>query len=218
MSQTAFDGRVVLVDHPLVQHKLSLLRDEGTSSGQFRRLVRELALIEGCEATADLPLKDVDVRTPLATAHCKRLAHKSPVIVPILRAGLGMVEGLLEILPDAQVGHLGMYRDEASHKPVAYYEKLPRDIAEVPVIVVDPMLATGGSMTAALEHLRARGVEGPITAMVLVSAPEGIQAVLAADAEVRIFSCAVDDGLNEDAYILPGLGDAGDRIFGTENE
>lgn len=216
MSQTAYGGRVVLVDHPLVQHKLSLLRDEGTSSEQFRRLVRELALIEGCEATADLPLEDVDVQTPLATAHCKRLAHGSPVIVPILRAGLGMVEGLLQILPDARVGHLGMYRDEATHKPVAYYEKLPQGIAEGPVIVVDPMLATGGSMTAALQHLRGRGVEGPLTAMVLVSAPEGIQAVLDADADARIYTCAIDEGLDENAYILPGLGDAGDRIFGTE--
>ena len=217
MSQTAYDGRVVLVDHPLVQHKLSLLRDEETSTKQFRDLVRELAVIEGVEATCDLPLEDVDVQTPLAVAHGKRLAGKKLVVVPILRAGLGMVEGLLQIVPAAHVGHLGMYRDEDTHEPVAYYAKLPEDVAERPVIVVDPMLATGGSMSAAVQYLRGHGVAGTLRLMVLVSAPEGMQAVLSTDADARIYTCAIDDGLNEDAYILPGLGDAGDRIFGTKH-
>lgn len=215
MAIEAYDGRVIVVDHPMVQHKLSILRDKDTPPEQFRQLVRELAALEGYEATRDLPLADVDVQTPLAVAHCKRLAGKEPVVVPILRAGLGMVDGLLEIVPDAHVGHLGMYRDEETREPIAYYEKLPRDIAERQVIVVDPMLATGGSSTAALQYLRSRGVLGTIKLMVLVSAPEGIERVLTADGDVQLYTCAIDDGLDANAYILPGLGDAGDRIFGT---
>ena len=215
MTIEAYGGRVVVVDHPLVQHKLSILRDKDTPPEQFRELVRELAVLEGSEATRDLPLEDVDVQTPLATAHCKRISGKGLAVVPILRAGLGMVDGLLEIVPDAHVGHLGMYRDEETREPIAYYEKLPRDIAERQVVVVDPMLATGGSSTAALQYLRSRGVSGTIKLMVLVSAPEGIERVLAADGDVQLYTCAIDDGLDANAYILPGLGDAGDRIFGT---
>lgn len=215
MAIEAYGGRVVVVDHPLVQHKLSILRDKDTPPEQFRELVRELAVLEGSEATRDLPLEDVDVQTPLATAHCKRISGKGLAVVPILRAGLGMVDGLLEIVPDAHVGHLGMYRDEETREPIAYYEKLPRDIADRQVIVVDPMLATGGSSTAALQYLRSRGVSGTIKLMVLVSAPEGIERVLAADGDAQLYTCAIDDGLDANAYILPGLGDAGDRIFGT---
>ena len=207
--------RVQLVDHPMVQHKLSILRDKATPSKQFRELVRELALFEGYEATRDLPLSEVDVETPLATAACRRV-DKQIAVVPILRAGLGMVDGVLDLVPAARVGHLGMYRNEETHHPVAYYAKLPEDIVERVVIVVDPMLATGGSAAAALAYLREQGVTGTIKLMVIVAAPQGVEAVLAADPNVQIYTCAIDERLDENAYILPGLGDAGDRIFGTE--
>lgn len=213
---SAYDGRVVVVDHPMVQHKLSILRDKETSSKQFRELVRELALFEGYEATRDLELKDVEVETPVAVAKCKQISGKKLAIVPILRAGLGMVDGVLDLIPAARVGHLGMYRNEETHKPVPYYDKLPADVASRVVIVVDPMLATGGSAVAALQYLREAGVTGEIKLMFIVAAPEGIEAVLAADSDVKIYTCAVDDGLTPTAYITPGLGDAGDRIFGTK--
>ena len=208
--------RVTIVDHPMVQHKLSILRDKETSSKQFRELVKELALFEGYEATRDLPLSDVQVETPICTATCRAISGKKLAIVPILRAGLGMVDGVLDLVPAARVGHLGMYRNEETHKPVAYYAKLPEDIAERNVIVVDPMLATGGSAAAAVEYLRSIGVTGTIKVMVIVAAPVGIECLLAADDDVHVFTCAVDDELNEAAYIVPGLGDAGDRIFGTQ--
>ena len=201
-----YDGRVVVVDHPMVQHKLSILRDARTSSMRFRELVRELAMFEAYEATRDLPLEDAVVQTPLATAWCKTISGKKLAIVPILRAGLGMVDGVLELVPAARVGHLGMYRDESTHKPHPYYAKLPEDIAARAVLVVDPMLATGGSAISAVRYLREQGVSGP----------QGIEALLAADDDLVIYTCSVDDGLNEDAYIVPGLGDAGDRIFGTK--
>lgn len=207
-------SRVTVVDHPLVQHKLSILRDERTGTKQFRDLVSELAMFEGYEATRDLPLEDVDVDTPIRRAACKRLAGRKLAIVPILRAGLGMVDGLLELIPSARVGHIGMYRDEETHEPHEYYCKLPRDVDERTCLVVDPMLATGGSATAALAYLRARGVRD-VRLLCIVAAPEGLKAVEEADPDVRIFVCAVDEGLNDDAYIVPGLGDAGDRIFGT---
>lgn len=210
-----FGERVVVVEHPMVQHKLSLLRDKTTPSKQFRELVRELALFEGYEATRDLPLTDCTVETPLCSAHCKTLQGKKLAIVPILRAGLGMVEGMLELMPAAKVGHLGMYRDETTHEPHEYYAKMPEDIASRDVLVVDPMLATGGSATAALSYLRKQGVKN-IKLAVIVAAPEGIQAVLEHDPAVTIFTCAIDDGMNSDCYIVPGLGDAGDRIFGTK--
>lgn len=208
--------RVVVIDHPMVQHKLSILRDRDTSSKQFRELVRELALFEGYEATRDLPLENIVINTPICPADVKQIGGKKLAVVPILRAGLGMVDGVLELIPAARVGHLGMFRDEQTHEPHVYYDKLPADIASRQVLVVDPMLATGGSAAAALGYLRDAGVRGTIKLMVLVAAPEGIEAVLAADPDVRVYTCAIDEGLNENAYIVPGLGDAGDRIFGTK--
>ncbi|MEG2557982.1 MAG: uracil phosphoribosyltransferase, partial [Raoultibacter sp.] len=181
----------------------------------FRELVKELALFEGYEATRDLELTDVQVKTPICTTVGKTLMGKKLAIVPILRAGLGMVEGIQELIPAARIGHLGMYRDPETHEPVEYYAKMPEDIAAREVLVVDPMLATGGSAVAAIAYLRRQGVKR-INFMVIVAAPEGIQAVLDADSDVHIFTCAIDEGLNEAAYIVPGLGDAGDRIFGTK--
>ncbi len=209
------NDRVVVIDHPMVQHKLSKLRDKNTSSKDFRQLVRELAMFEGYEATRDLALEDVKVETPICTADCKQVAGKKMVIVPILRAGLGMVDGLQELMPSTFVGHLGMYRDPETHEPHEYYAKLPDSIDQRDVLVVDPMLATGGSAAAAIQYLRKQGVKN-IKLMVLVAAPEGIEAVLAADPDVRIYTCSIDEGLNDRAYIVPGLGDAGDRIFGTK--
>ena len=214
MSVTYDESRVTLVDHPMVQHKLAILRDESTGPKQFRELVRELALFEGYEATRDFPLEDVEVTTPIATMTAKRIAGRKVAIVPILRAGLGMVDGLLELVPAARVGHLGMYRDEVTHEPHEYYAKLPLDADQRTCLVVDPMLATGGSATAAIDYLRSHGVKD-IRLLVLVSAPEGLKAVLDHDPDVRLFTCAIDERLNENAYIVPGLGDAGDRIFGT---
>ena len=208
-------SRVTVVDHPLVQHKLSILRDKRTPTKQFREIVRELALFEGYEATRDLPLEDIPVETPLTKTTGKRIAGRKAAVLPILRAGLGMVEGMLELMPAARVGHIGMYRDETTHRPHEYYCKVPADIDQRTCLVVDPMLATGGSATAAIEYLRARGARD-IRLIVIIAAPEGIDAVLDADADVRIFTCSIDERLNEDAYILPGLGDAGDRIFGTK--
>ena len=208
--------RVIVIDHPMVQHKLSILRDEETSSKQFRELVRELVLFEGYEATRDLPLENIVINTPICAADAKQIGGKKLAVVPILRAGLGMVDGVLELMPAARVGHLGMFRDEETHEPHVYYDKLPADIASRQVLVVDPMLATGGSAAAAVRYLREAGVRGTIKLMVLVAAPEGIEAVLASDPDVRVYTCAVDEGLNENAYIVPGLGDAGDRIFGTK--
>ncbi len=208
-------SRVTVVDHPMVQHKLSIMRDAHTGSKQFRELVRELALFEGYEATRDFPLEDVEVTTPICTTTAKQIAGRKVAIVPILRAGLGMVDGLLELVPAARVGHIGMYRDEVTHEPHEYYCKLPGDIDRRTCLVVDPMLATGGSAVAAINYLRAQGVKD-VRLLVLIAAPEGIEAVLAADPDVRLFTCSVDERLNENAYIVPGLGDAGDRIFGTK--
>lgn len=207
-------SRLTIVDHPLVQHKLHILRDETTGTNQFRALVRELAIFEGYEAMRDFPLEDVEVKTPLETATCKRIAGKKVAIVPILLAGLGMVDGILDLVPSARVGHVGMYRDPETHEPHPYYCKLPSDVENRTCLVVDPMLATGGSLIAAIGELRRAGVRD-IRALTLVSAPEGVKAVLDADPDVRLFTCALDRCLNENAYILPGLGDAGDRIFGT---
>lgn len=211
-----YDDHVTLIDHPMVQHKLALLRDVNTPSKQFRELVRELALFEGYEATRDLPLADVEVKTPVCMTNCRMISGKKLAIVPILRAGLGMIDGVLDLVPAARVGHLGMYRDENTHQPVVYYAKLPEDIAARSVIVVDPMLATGGSAAAAVRYLREHGVTGLIKLMVIVATPQGIRTVLAASDDVHIFTCAVDERLNDAAFIVPGLGDAGDRIFGTK--
>lgn len=206
--------RFTVVDHPLVAHKMAHLRDEATKPAEFRQLVRELAAIETYEALRDARVEEVTVRTPLADAPCTRIPADSITVVPILRAGLGMLEGALGMVPSALVGHVGMERDEETHEAHPYYAKLPSRIVDGTALLVDPMLATGGSAIAALKYLRDAGVRD-VRFLVLVAAPEGVQAVLEADPDVRIWTCALDDGLNEDAYILPGLGDAGDRIFGT---
>lgn len=207
--------RFTLIDHPLVQHKLHILRDKNTGTKQFRELVNELAIFEGYEAMRDFPLEDVEVETPLEKTVCKRIAGKKVAIIPILRAGLGMVDGILTLVPSARVGHVGMYRDPVTHEPHQYYCKFPPDIQNRTCLIVDPMLATGGSLTAAIQFLREAGVKD-VRALTLVSAPEGIRAVLDFDPDVRLYTCAVDRELNKDAYILPGLGDAGDRIYGTK--
>ena len=210
-----FDSsRVTVVDHPLVKHKLSILRDERTGTKQFRDLVRELARLECYEATRDLPVEPVRITTPLCEMDAERIAGRKLAVIPILRAGLGMVDGVLDLIPAARVGHLGMYRDEVTHEPHEYYAKLPEDIGQRVCLVVDPMLATGGSAAAALQYLREQGARD-IRFLCIVAAPEGLDVVLRADPDVRIFACSVDERLNDDAYIVPGLGDAGDRIFGT---
>lgn len=208
-------SRVTVVDHPMVQHKLSILRSVETGSKQFREIVRELALFEGYEATRDFPLEDIEVETPICTTMAKQIAGRKVAVVPILRAGLGMVDGLLDLVPAARVGHIGMYRDEVTHEPHEYYCKLPGDVDDRTCLVVDPMLATGGSAIAAIQYLRQQGVKD-VRLLVIIAAPEGIKAVLDADPDVRLFTCSVDERLNENAYIVPGLGDAGDRIFGTK--
>lgn len=215
MSVEFDQGRLTVVDHPMVQHKLTIMRDAKTGSKQFRELVKELALFEGYEATRDFPLEDVEVTTPICTTTAKRIAGRKVAIIPILRAGLGMVDGMLELIPAARVGHVGMYRDEETHEPHEYYCKVPADIDQRTCLVVDPMLATGGSATAAIEYLRGQGVKD-VRLLVLIAAPEGIKTVLDADPDVRVYTCSVDEKLNENAYIVPGLGDAGDRIFGTK--
>lgn len=213
--QVANSDRVVVIDHPMVQHKLTILRDKETSSKQFREVVKELSLFEGYEATRDFPLKKIQVETPLCTTDAYEIAGKKVAIVPILRAGLGMVDGILELVPAARVGHIGMYRDPETHEPHEYYCKLPADVELREVLLVDPMLATGGSAIAAIEYLRKAGVKD-IKLLVIIAAPEGIANVLEADKDVVIYTCSVDERLNDHAYILPGLGDAGDRVFGTK--
>lgn len=215
MSASIDMSRVTVVDHPLVQHKLTILRDVATGSKQFRELVRELALFEGYEATRDFPLEDTTVTTPICETPAKRIAGRKVAVLPVLRAGLGMVDGILELVPAARVGHIGMYRDEETHEPHEYYCKVPNDIEQRTCMVVDPMLATGGSATAAIEYLRSRGVSD-VRLLVIIAAPEGMEAVLSADPDVRLYTCSIDERLNENAYIVPGLGDAGDRIFGTK--
>lgn len=207
-------GKLYVVDHPLIQHKLSLMRNVKTGSKDFRELLREVAMLMGYELTRDLPLQDVEIDTPICHMTAKRLAGKKMAIVPILRAGLGMVDGLLSLVPAARVGHIGLYRDPETHLPVEYYCKLPPDISNRTVILVDPMLATGGSASDALDKLKARGVTD-VRLMCLVGAPEGIRKIQENHPDVNIFLAAVDEKLNEKAYIVPGLGDAGDRIFGT---
>jgi len=207
---------VTVVDHPLVQHKLSILRDEGTGSKQFRELVKELAMLEAYEATRGFQLGQTTVKTPVAETLTYELVGKKVAVIPILRAGLGMVEGILELIPAARVGHIGLYRDPETLKPVEYYCKLPEDIAERDVLIVDPMLATGGSASAAIEFLRERGAK-QIRLLVIIAAPEGIAEVVRyCGSDVHIYCCAVDDHLNDHGYIVPGLGDAGDRLFGTK--
>lgn len=203
-----------VIDHPLITHKLSIMRNKKTGSKDFRELLNEIAMLMGYEVFRDLPLEDVTIETPITKMKAKMVSGRKLAIVPILRAGLGMVDGLQNLVPVAKVGHIGMYRDPETHKPVEYYCKLPSDIGERLVILVDPMLATGGSAVDALVKLKEHGCRN-IRFMCLVAAPEGVKAVQEAHPDVDIYAAALDDHLNEHAYIVPGLGDAGDRIFGT---
>ena len=205
----------MVMDHPLVQHKVAILRDISTGTKQFKELVSELAVLLAYEATRDLPLEDVDVQTPVDVAHCKMLAGKKMAIVPILRAGLGMVEGVQTLVPSAKVGHIGLYRDPDTLQPVEYYCKLPADIEERDVFVVDPMLATGGSAADAIKLIKEKGAKR-IKFLGLIAAPEGIEKLRTAHPDVDIYGAALDSHLNDHGYIVPGLGDAGDRIFGTK--
>lgn len=205
---------VFVFDHPLIQHKVSLLRNKNTSTKEFRELVSEIAMLMAYEVTRDLPMKEVEIETPVAKAKVNMLAGKDIAIVPILRAGLGMVDGMVELIPNVRVGHIGLYRDPVTVEPVEYYCKLPEDIAEREVILLDPMLATGGSASAAITFLKKRGINN-IKFMCLIAAPEGINRVTSDHPDVRIFCAAKDEKLNDHSYIVPGLGDAGDRLFGT---
>ena len=208
-------SQVHVIDHPMVQHKLTIMRDKETGSKDFRQLLEEISLLMGYEITRDIPLEDVDIETPICKMTAKKVSGRKLAIVPILRAGMGMVEGLHTLVPVAKVGHIGLYRNELTHEPVVYYCKLPEDIQDRLVIVTDPMLATGGSSCDALAMLKERGCTN-IRLMCLVAAPEGIARVQKEHPDVDIYVAAIDDHLNADAYIVPGLGDAGDRIFGTK--
>ena len=209
------DNKVHILDHPLLQHKLSILRDERTGVKEFREIVSEIAALECYEATRDLPTEEVEIKTPVATGTFQVLAGKKLAIVPILRAGLGMVDGILDLIPSAKVGHIGLYRDPETHQPVEYYCKMPNDIAEREVIILDPMLATGGSASAAIQFIKNYEVKN-IKLMNIIAAPEGIQRVHHDHPDVDIYCAALDEKLNDHGYIVPGLGDAGDRIFGTK--
>lgn len=208
-------GQLHIIDHPLIQHKLTYMRKKETGSKDFRILLDEISMLMGYEVTRDLPLRDYEIETPITKMTGKVISGKKLAVIPILRAGLGMVNGILELVPVAKVGHIGLYRDPDTHKPVEYYCKLPTDIGERIVIVVDPMLATGGSASDAITMLKKRGCTN-IRLMCLVAAPEGVDAVQTAHPDVDIYTAALDEKLNEHAYIVPGLGDAGDRLFGTK--
>ena len=207
--------QVKVIDHPLIQHKLTLIRDIRTGTKDFRELLEEIAMLMAYELTRDLPLEEIEVETPVAKCRARVLAGKKISVVPILRAGLGMVSGVLRLIPAAKVGHIGVYRDPQTLKPVEYYCKLPPDVSEREVIVIDPMLATDGSSVAAIDMLK-RGGAKQIKLMCLVAAPEGVKIVNDAHPDVEIYTAAVDECLNDHGYIVPGLGDAGDRIFGTK--
>lgn len=207
--------KVHILDHPLLQHKLSILRDENTGVKDFREVVSEIATLMCYEATRDLPLEAVEIKTPITTAKFKTIAGKKLAIVPVLRAGLGMVDGILTLIPSAKVGHIGLYRDPDTLEPVEYYCKMPNDIAEREVIILDPMLATGGSASAAIQFIKNYEVKN-IKLMNIIAAPEGIQRVHHDHPDVDIYCAALDEKLNDHGYIVPGLGDAGDRIFGTK--
>ncbi|MGN0673783.1 MAG: uracil phosphoribosyltransferase [Anaerovoracaceae bacterium] len=209
------NDKVMVFSHPLIQHKIGKIRMKETTSKEFRELVREVGLLMGFEVTRNLPLKDVEIETPLCKTTVKMLDGEDIAIVPILRAGLGFVDGILELVPNAKVGHIGLYRDPETHEPVEYYCKLPTDIDKRRMIVIDPMLATGGSAVAAIDMIKKRGAKD-ICFMCLIAAPEGIKALTEAHPDVDVFVGAKDDHLNENAYIVPGLGDAGDRLFGTK--
>ncbi|TDF93555.1 uracil phosphoribosyltransferase [Paenibacillus piri] len=208
-------GKVFVCDHPLIQHKLTYIRDANTTTKDFRELVDEVATLMAYEITRDIPLQKVQVQTPVATAECKVISGRMLGLIPILRAGLGMVDGILQLVPAAKVGHIGLYRDPVTLAPVEYYAKLPTDVQERELIVIDPMLATGGSANAAIAALKARNCT-QMKLMCLIAAPEGIQAVQKEHPDVDIYVAAIDDYLDDHGYIIPGLGDAGDRLFGTK--
>ena len=208
-------SKLYVYDHPLILHKLSILRDKNTSVKDFRELVNEISMLMCYEATRDLAVEEVEVETPVATAHCKRIAGKKLAIVPILRAGLGMVDGIMSMIPNAKVGHIGLFRDPVTLEPVKYFFKMPADIAERDIIVVDPMLATGGSASASIKYLKEAGAKN-IKLLNLIAAPEGVERIHKDHPDVDIYTAALDSHLNDHGYIIPGLGDAGDRIFGTK--
>ncbi|MBO4343593.1 MAG: uracil phosphoribosyltransferase [Clostridia bacterium] len=207
--------QVTVYDHPLITHKISLLRDENTGSKQFRELIEEIAMLMGYETLRDLPMEEYEIKTPITTTTVKRIAGKKLALVPILRAGLGMVSGVLSLVPSAKVGHIGLYRDEKTLEPHEYYCKLPEDISSRLVIILDPMLATGGSGSAAIDFIKKRGCKN-IKFMSIIAAPEGIKRISAKHPDVQFYCGCVDERLNDNGYIVPGLGDAGDRIFGTK--
>lgn len=206
--------KVRILDHPLIQHKLTHIRDERTGTKEFRELVNEVATLMAYEITRDMPLREVTVNTPVAPARCRIIAGKKLGIIPILRAGLGMVDGMLKLIPTAKVGHIGLYRDPETHEPVKYYAKLPSDVEERDFIVLDPMLATGGSAAAAIQLMKERGAKS-IKLMCLIAAPEGVERVRRDHDDICIYTAAIDEKLDENRFIVPGLGDAGDRLFGT---
>ncbi|WP_173458311.1 uracil phosphoribosyltransferase [Ruminococcus flavefaciens] len=208
-------GELHIIDHPLVQHKISLLRDKNTGTKEFRELVSEIAMFICYEATRDLPLKEIELETPLAVAKTKIISGRKLAFIPILRAGLGMVDGVTTLVPAAKIGHIGLFRDPVTHEPVKYYSKLPDDISERDAIIVDPMLATGSSAVEAITELKKLGVKH-IKFMCIICSPEGVKAVQTAFPDVEIYAGVMDEKLNEDKYIVPGVGDAGDRIFGTK--
>ena len=208
-------SKVFVLDHPLIQHKISLLRDKRTNTKEFRELANEISLLMAYEVTRNLPLEEVEIETPLCKTKGRFIAGRSIGVIPILRAGLGMVDGILTLVPNAKVGHIGLYRDPETHMPVEYYCKLPVDAEERTLILVDPMLATGGSAVAAVQFLKDRGCKD-IKLMHLIAAPEGVKTVTDAHPDVEVYIASLDERLNDHAYILPGLGDAGDRLFGTK--
>ena len=208
-------AKVVILDHPLIHHKLAIMRNKNTGTREFRELVNEVAGLMCYESMRDLPTEEVMVETPITTAKCKMLSGKKLAIVPILRAGLGMVDAMVDLIPSAKIGHIGLYRDPVTHEPVEYYCKLPDDIDKRMVFVVDPMLATGGSAVAAIDFLKKHGCKN-IIMMNIIGCPEGIKRVTEAHPDVDLYIAAIDEKLNDHAYIIPGLGDAGDRIFGTK--
>ena len=209
------NSKVTIFDHPLIQHKLSILRDENTGTKEFRELISEISMLMCFEATRDLPLEDVVIKTPMATMTAKKIAGRKLALVPILRAGCGMLDAMLRMVPSAKVGHIGLYRDEVTHKPVEYYNKLPGDVEERDVFVLDPMLATGGSAADAISIIK-RSNPRSIRFLCIIAAPEGIEVLTKTHPDVEIYCAAKDEKLNENCYILPGLGDAGDRIYGTD--
>ncbi|HHV45282.1 MAG TPA: uracil phosphoribosyltransferase [Tissierellia bacterium] len=208
-------GKVVVLDHPLIKHKLTFIRDKNTGPKEFRELVKEVSTLMAYEVTRDLTLEEVEIETPLAKTKSQVISGKKLGLVPILRAGLGMVEGMLDLLPAAKVGHIGLYRDPETLKPVEYYVKLPEDVGERELIVLDPMLATGGSADAAIKFLKKRGAQN-IKLVCLLAAPEGLEVIQKNHPDVDVYLAGIDEGLNDHAYIVPGIGDAGDRLFGTK--